>query len=166
MRKGIKTNNEILQDAVEEYRKENHTSSVNLKEVAAWLIRDKGWRPKPIDAISVIAKELRVALREQYIDDPQGRRVRQKHPQRITRELKDGSHEQFVLWHDIREASRPQMQAAFQQRRLGVAQDCHRLKQDVDSYNENWNKSVGIQMEFDFRDDMRDMEHDSGLDDE
>ena len=62
--------------------------------------------------------------------------------------------------------SRPQMQAAFQQRRLGVAQDCHRLKQDVDSYNENWNKSIEIQMEFDFRDDMRDMEHDSGLDDE
>ena len=162
-KKTKKTQLEILQDIAEEYRQETHTSSINLKEVAAWMMREKGWQPKPRDAINLLAEELRVALREQYIIDPQGRHVRQKHPEKTTREMADGSHEQYVLWHDIREATRPQMQAAFQQRRFGVALDCNRLKIDVDSYNENFNSSdVDIQLELDFTDDVADMEHDEG----
>ena len=157
-----KTKHEILQDVVEEYRQKNHISSVNLKEVAAWMMREKGWQPQRADAVILLARELRVALREQYIVDPQGRRVRQKHPQRTTKTFKDGSEELYVLWHDIREATRPQMQSAFQQRRFGIALDCHSLKIDVDSYNENYNNSVQIQLELDFTDDAADLEHDDG----
>lgn len=158
-RKG-KTKNEILQDLAEEWRQEAGQTSINTSEVAVWMMRKKGWQPRPTDAVKLLRRELRIALREQFLTDPQGRKVRQKHPQRIYREVSDGTHEQLVLWHDIREASRPQMQAAFQQRRIGIVMDCYRLKKDVDSYNENWNKSVSIQLEFDFRDDMADMEHD------
>lgn len=150
---------EILQQKAEEWRRETGNSSINTSEVVEWLIR-KGWEPRPRDTRKLLKRELQEALREQYIEDPQGRKVRQKHPQRISVEMKDGSHEQYVLWHDIREASRPQMQAAFQQRRFGIVLDCHRLKIDVDSFNDNWNKSVPIQMEFDFTDDMADLDHD------
>ncbi len=159
MRHKGKTQHEIMQDKVEEYRQVHGVSSVNLKEVAAWLARN-GWQPRPHDAIAIIARELQESLRDQYIEDPQGRRVRQKHPQKIIKEMKDGSHEQFVLWHDIREATRPQMQAAFQQRRFGVALDCRRLKIDVDSFNENYNKSVPIQLVFDFTEDMQEFDQD------
>lgn len=154
------TQNEILQDVVDEYRREHHVSSVNLREVAAWMMRARGWQPKPRDAVVALTRELRAALREQYIEDPQGRRVRQNHSQKLLREMKDGSLEQYVLWHDIREATRPEMQAAFQQKRFGVALDCHRLKIDVDSYNENWNGSIPIQLELNFTDDVADLEHD------
>lgn len=155
------TQNEILQEVVDEYRREHHVTSVNIREVAAWMMRVKGWQPKPRDTVTMLARELRAALREQYIRDPQGRRVRQNHPQRLVREMKDGSHEQYVLWHDIREATRPEMQGAFQQRRFGIALDCYRLKTDVDSYNENYNNtSVPIQLELDFTDDAADLEHD------
>jgi len=156
-----KSKNEIIQDLAEEWRAQTGKSPIDAGDFAAWLIREKGWQPEPVTAFKVIRKEVQRALREQYIDDPQGRRVRRKHPQRIAVEMKDGSQEQHVLWHDIREASRPEMQAAFQQRRFGVVLDCHRLKTDVDSYNENWNTStVSIQMEFDFTDDMADLDYD------
>jgi len=158
-----KTKNEILQEKSEQWRKQTGNSSINLAEVASWLMKE-GWEPEPADALKMLKLELQRALREQYIEDPQGRKVRQKHPERRMVEMKDGSHEQFVLWHDIREATRPEMQAAFQQRRFGVVLDCHRLKVDVDSFNENWNKSTEIQMEFDFRDDMADLDHDIGDD--
>jgi len=148
---------EILQAKAEEWRRETGNSAIDLNEVATWMLRT-GWQPRPADAAKSLKIELRAAMREQYIEDPQGRRVRQKHAQKVSVELKDGSLEQRVLWHDIREASRPQMQAAFQQRRFGVVLDCHRLQVDVDSFNQNWNKSVPIQMEFDFRDDLADLE--------
>lgn len=165
MASDTKTKNAVLHELAEEWCNETGSSSINTTELANWMMREKRWRPKRTDAIKAIKKELQVALREWYLTDPQGRQVRKKHPQRITRELKDGSHEQLVLWRDIREATRPQMQAAFQQRRFGVVMDCHRLKIDVDSYNENWNDSINIQMEFDFTDDMHDLDHADESDD-
>ncbi len=149
-----KTKNEMLQDIVEDYRRKHGVSSVNLREVAAWAVREKVWEPEPRSAAKMLAEDLRVALREEYFTDPQGRRVRKKHAQRILKEVGDGKHEQLVLWHDIAEATRPQMQAAFQQRRHGIVMDCRQLHQDVCSYNENYNKSVPIQMVFDFTEDI------------
>lgn len=156
------TKSETLQTRAEEWCQQTGNSSINIAEVASWLMRERGWVPQQSDALKLLKQELQRALREQYIDDPQGRRVRQKHPERKTIKMKDGSQEQMVLWHDIRKATRPEMQAAFQQRRFGIVLDCHRLKTDVDSYNENWNKSTAIQMEFDFTDDMADLDFDTG----
>jgi hypothetical protein len=36
--------------------------------------------------------------------------------------------------------------------------DCHQLKNDVDSYNQNLNPGDPIQMIFDFRDDLAEIE--------
>jgi len=36
--------------------------------------------------------------------------------------------------------------------------DCRQLKQDVDSFNENYNSSVSIQMVFDFTEDLEELE--------
>ena len=154
-----KTKTEELQELVEWYRDRHNVSSVNLKEVAAWAIREKVYEPEPRSTMKLLAKELSAALREVYFTDPQGRRVRKKHAQRIWDDTTDGRHEQKVLWHDITEATRPQMQAAFQQRRHGIVMDCRQLRHDVESYNENFNKSVPIQMVFDFTEDLKDLEH-------
>ncbi len=154
-----KTKTEMLQELVEAYRDKHKVSSVNLKEVAAWAIRESVYTPEPRSTMKVLAKELSAALREEYFTDPQGRRVRKKHAQRIWGEATDGTYKQQVLWHDITEATRPQMQAAFQQRRHGVVMDRRQLKQDVESYNENFNKSIPIQMVFDFSEDLEELEH-------
>ena len=157
MNKLKKSKRTALQELVEKYRAENNIDSVNLAEAAAWLLRNKYWEPQPKKKIDILKKELRDALREEYFEDPQGRRVRKKHSQKTT-VTEDGKHKQLVLWHDITSATRPQMQACSQQRRQGVVMDCKQLKTDVDSYNENFNKSVPIKLLWDFTDDLADLE--------
>ena len=46
------------------------------------------------------------------------------------------------------------MEVAFQQRRRGIVGDCKQLKNDVDSFNDNLNSAVTIQIDFDFTDDL------------
>jgi len=157
-----KSNREMLQTLVEQYRSEEHVDSVNLEDAAAWMIRNKHWMPRARKQIDMLKAELRTALREEYITDPQGRRVRRKHAQRIYNIVEDGKCKQMVLWHDIETATRPQMQACSQQRRQAVVMDCKQLKQDVDSYNENYNKSVPIKLLWDFTDDLADLEFGEG----
>jgi hypothetical protein len=152
-----KTKREALQELVEQYRNENHVDSVNLEEAAAWMLRHKHWQPRLKKQIDILKEELSEALREEFFHDPQGRRVRKKHAQKIFT-LQNDMPKQLVLWHDITTATRPQMQACSQQRRQGIVMDCKQLKTDIDSYNENFNKSVPIKMLWDFTDDLADLE--------
>jgi len=92
-------------------------------------------------------------MREDYITDPQGRRVRAKHAARF----EEGGR-QKTLWADITTASRNHMAVALQQRRQQVVGDCWQLKMDVDSYNDNKSPGDPIQMIFDFTDDLAEME--------
>ena len=50
------------------------------------------------------------------------------------------------------------MQIAFQQRRRQIVGDCRQLKADVDSYNENSHPGQPIQMVFDFRNDLEELD--------
>ena len=50
------------------------------------------------------------------------------------------------------------MEVAFQQRRRGIVGDCKQLKNDADSYNENFNSEAAIQIIFDFTDDLDEAE--------
>jgi hypothetical protein len=50
------------------------------------------------------------------------------------------------------------METAFQQRRQSIVGDSKQLKNDLDSYNENFNTTEPIQIVFDFRDDLEEAE--------
>ena len=91
-------------------------------------------------------------MRDEYITDTQGRRVRAKHAAAIT----EGG-EQFMLWADIRTAPHKHMAIAFQQRRHQIVGDCRQLKVDVDSYNQNRTPDQPIQMIFDFTYDLEEL---------
>lgn len=92
-------------------------------------------------------------MREEYITDPQGRKVRAKHVIKIEQNGK-----QVGFWDDMRWASRKHMQIAFQQRRQQIVGDCRQLKTDLDSYNENYNKEKPLQMSFNFTRDLEELE--------
>ena len=92
-------------------------------------------------------------MREEYITDKKGRRVRAKHAVTINRDGK-----QLTLWEDMRTASRRHMDLAFRQRRHQILGDCRQLKADVDSYNEALNPGEPIQIVFDFALDLEEME--------
>lgn len=149
-----RTYNEQMQDIARVYREAGEEWPTTLKHIAGWAIGQGLWQPHPTLLLSKCAEDLGRALREEYITDPQGRRVRAKHAARMDRD--EG--EQGALWDDIRTASHEHLKIAFQQRRQGIVGDCHRLKIDVDSYNDNRRPEVPIQLGLDFTNDVEEME--------
>jgi len=148
----MSTYNERMQLIVREYRDAGGRWPATAKDIAAWAIQTKRWQQQPSSVIAQCADHVARAMREEYITDPQGRRVRAKHVAIID---KDG--EQLPLWADIRTAPREHMELAFQQRRHQIIGDCRHLKADVDSYNDNANTGPAIQMIFDFTLDLEEL---------
>lgn len=145
----MSTKSEQGQHIVQQYRKAGNKWPASMREVAAWAIEVRLWAPQPSAVVSQCAEELSRALRDEYVTDPQGRRIRTKHAATYT----DGK-EQFVLWDDIRTAPPAHMKRAFQQRRHQILGDCKQLKADVDSFNDNRQPPQPIQIVFDFTLDL------------
>ncbi|MGA7238220.1 MAG: hypothetical protein WBY44_21215 [Bryobacteraceae bacterium] len=143
------TYNEQMQALANRYMLETGRTEATAKEFAAWAINNNLWAPQRGALIKQCADEFSRALREEYTTDPQGRRVRLKHMA-----VMDRGGEQTPLWADMRTATHEHMEVAFQQRRKGIVGDCKQLKNDVDSFNENFNSGEAIQIVFDFRDDL------------
>jgi len=149
---------EQVQRIIREYRDAGEEWPPTSKMIASWAIRTNRWDMPRRNMIDLAARDIATAMREEYATDPQGRRVRKKHAIRELRELPDGTHEQLMFWVDIEDADPEQMEKAFQLRRMQVLGDCKHLKTDVDSWNDNNKYGVHIQMEFDFSEDLAEME--------
>ncbi len=147
--------NDQLRSIANRYMNSGQPWPASTRSIAAWAIRNDLWHPQHADLVAQCADQLAVAMREEYILDPQGRKVRAKHAVR-----KHGGPQNLTLWGDIRTAPRTHMLVAFQQRRQQIVGDCRQLKADVDSYNQNW-AAEPIQMVFDFRNDLEELEHHS-----
>jgi hypothetical protein len=63
-----------------------------------------------------------------------------------------------TLWGDMRKAAHSFIETAFRQRRNQIIGDCYQLKQDVDSFNEFYNKGEQIQLPLDFEPDVAEQE--------
>lgn len=144
---------EQIQNIVQRYIDDGHKWPAAPGEIAEWANEHGQWEPQRTDKVKLLARQISQAMREEYITDPQGRRVRAKH---VFRKEKDGK--QTYLWTDIRVGTRDQMQLSFQQRRQHIKGECRQLKTDVDSYNDNLNTGEPIQMVFDFTRDLEEME--------
>jgi hypothetical protein len=143
------TYTEQMQQIWRAYEDDGQPVPATSHEVAAWAIRNRLWHPRPADVVGQCAEDLSQALREEYLTDAKGRRIRAKHSALVARDGK-----QFSFWADIRTAPRSHMELAFRQRRNQIVGDCRQLKNDVDSYNDaNANQAV-IPMLFDFTDDL------------
>ena len=141
------------QKIVDRYRDSGQPWPASSTEIARWAIENQLWQIHPGAVVRQCADQLATAMREQFVTDPQGRRVRLLHAAPYP---KNGR--QYLLWDDMRTASHKHMHMAFQNRRQQVVRDCYQLKQDVDSYNENHNKEKLIQMIFDFSLDLAELE--------
>jgi len=127
--------------------------TASTRDMAKWAITNRKWQRHEEAALKQCAEDFAMALREHYEDDPSGRRVRMNHAARV----KLGS--RFVtLWGDMRKATHDFIETAFRQRRNQVIGDCYQLKQDVDSYNEFYNKGEQIALPLDFGPDVAEAE--------
>src|SRR5713226_2576001 len=101
---------ESRHEIIRQFRKANDNKPATTTEIANWAMRN-GWTPSPIEIERHLAEQLAQAMREEYLRDPQGRKVRAKHA---------AHSEQGVLWLDIRD-KRPEtrrlLEIAFQNRR-------------------------------------------------
>ena len=84
------------------------------------------------------ADQIAEAMRQEFITDPQGRRVRAKHAATYTEQ----GH-LALKWDDMRTAAHRHMEMAFAHRRQQIVGDCRQLKVDIDSYNENFRSNRG-----------------------
>ena len=145
---------EQLQKIANDYMQSGQPWPASKVDIARWAIANDRWQPQPAALVALCADELAGAMREEFITDKQGRRVRAKHVAKVTGP--DG--EQTYLWDDMRTMSRDHMHVSAQTERQQIANWCYRLKVDVDSFNDNYNKGKAIQIGFNFEPDMAEME--------
>lgn len=142
-----------MQRIVREYRRSGRPWPASSRTMAEWAIATERWKLPESAAVNRCAEDLSRAMREEYMTDSKGRRVRVKHP--VTTR-KNG--EQTVLWDDIRTAPRAHMELAFAQRRNQIVGDCRQLKADVDSFNDARPSAEPIQIVFNFTNDLAELE--------
>ena len=145
----MSTYNEALQKIADEYLAAVDGGMATAKEIAVWAVANKRWEPPPDLVIRQCREDISRALREQYLTESTGGSVRAKHAARITKGL-----EQQTFWVDIRQAKRPFMEIAFQQRREQIVGDCRQLDRDVTFYNKSHPEEKSIQICFNFMDDV------------
>jgi len=149
----VPTKTQYLQRIVREFQRNGQQWPASAREIAKWAVQTGRYDLTGPTLVKYCARELAQAMREEYFADYSGRRVRAKHPARVTRDGK-----QLVLWDDIRTAPRFHMQTAFQLRRRRIALECRQVKTDVDSYNDAHPEEVPIQMVLDFTRDAEELD--------
>ena len=142
-----------MQRIVAQYRLAGGSWPATSKTMAEWAMRQGLWELPKAAALARCAEDISRAMREEYMTDAKGRKVRVKHPANVK-----VHGEQMVLWDDMRTASRQHMRMSFQQRRHQIVGDCRQLKVDVDSYNDLNPDEEPIQMVFDFTMDLAELE--------
>ncbi len=142
-----------MQRIVDEYRLDGMPWPASAKAIADWAISNGRWEMPSAAIRRRCADDIASAMREEYMTDRKGRRVRLLHPAPITSE---GQTE--MVWDDIRTAPRDHMQISFQHRRKGIVGDCRQMKVDVDSYNDAHPEAEPIQIVFDFTMDLAELE--------
>lgn len=142
-----------MQRIVDEYRLEGLTWPTSAKNIADWAISTGRWELPAAAIRRRCADDIASAMREEYMTDRKGRRVRLLHPAPLSSE---GQTE--MIWDDIRTAPRDHMHISFQHRRRGIVGDCRQMKVDVDSYNDAHPEAEPIQIVFDFTMDLAEIE--------
>ena len=142
-----------MQKIVQEYRASGQPWPTSSKAMADWAILRGKWQMPAAAVRRRCADDIASAMREEYMTDSKGRRVRVLHPAPLlTGEARE------MIWDDIRTAPRRHMQLSFQHRRRGIVGDCRQMKTDVDSYNDAHPGDEPIQIVFDFTMDLAELE--------
>lgn len=141
------------QKIVHEYRDSGQSWPATKQQIADWAILTGRWEMPASAVRRRCADDIAEAMREEYMLDAKGRRVRLLHPAPM---LIGGERE--MKWDDIRTAPREHMQISFQHRRQGVVSDCRQMKVDCDSFNDAHPHDEPIQIVFDFTMDLAELE--------
>jgi hypothetical protein len=135
------------------YRESAQPWPATATDIARWAIAQRLWDIHPGKVVRQCADQIADAMRQEYLTDPQGRRVRVKHVAPYSE-----SGQLLLKWDDMRSATHTHMATSFAYKRQLIVSDCRQLKLEIDSYNENYNKGRRIQGVFDFTHDLEELE--------
>ncbi len=131
---------------IQRFEKEHNRKPFDLHEVYRWVRDNKLWFP-PLDlAERKFIEEVSQDLREEYITDETGERVRFYHA--VTRGR------QGTLWANLATGPKDHLIEGFAQRRKQSLGDCRQLKSDIEYCNRNRFADSPIQMSFNFDADL------------
>jgi hypothetical protein len=128
------------------YKDQTGETDIDMRKVAEFAVA-KGWLlPKPIDPLTMLAKQFSAAAREEIRYDQVTRKpYRANHAMPIRQ-----GPVQLYLWVDIDEAPRPKMQKALVNRREQSVGDILQMKLDEAHWNRIHPDEDPLNMETDF----------------
>jgi hypothetical protein len=148
------TKDEKLQSVFHRYLEAHNGVPHGTYDVVTWAVHHGLLDIPVVDPMTVLAEQLRTALRNEYGTDPNtGRRYRKNHAVRISQRGV-----QLALWGEMETAPREHMERAFAQRRTQIVGDCVQLNSDVVVYNGMHVDKDPIQIVLNFTDDVAEAE--------
>jgi hypothetical protein len=142
-----------IRSIVEDYRISGEHWPASTADIAQWALAHRKYDLKHVTVERILRRDISQAMRGEYFIDEKGRRVRAKHPARTKKNSK-----KLIVWDDIRTAPRYHMEVSFAHRRNHILGECHQVKTDVDSFNDNHATEIPIQMVLDFTKDVAELE--------
>jgi hypothetical protein len=137
---------------VKQFEKEHQRKPFELHEIYRWA-KKKGLWEAPADlAEKKFVEEVARDLREVYIDDGEGGRVRYYHA------VIKGNGAQGTLWANVWDSPKPNLEKGFSQRRQQSLGDCRQLKADINFVNKKRFQDAPITMSFNFDEDLAEEE--------
>src|ERR1700686_2049571 len=131
------------------------SSPVDPDAVAAWALKTGLYKPPPIDQQQLLRRNIRTALRDDYIEDPQGRDVHANQPEMVEVVTPKGIRWRS-RWYKIFEMPPEKMSAAGALRRRGAFRDVYQIHIDFESYNDNNVFQAAVeQLDFNFNKDIK-----------
>jgi len=141
---------------VEEFTKVHPEAStpVDPDTVAGWALATGMYRPEPVDQQVILRRKIRSALRDDYVEDPQGREVHAHQPEMIEVQTPKGIRWRS-RWYKTFEMPPDKMRVAGQLRRRSAYRDVLQIHIDFESYNDNnVFKATLEQLDFNFNADI------------
>ena len=149
--------NTEVQKHLEEYKKTLNGKPFNKRAATLWLIQQGKLKIPLSKEIDILSKDVGRALRTEYIESPEGKRIRKNHCVKYKEKSEDGSEQQLVLWWAIELATTDFMQQSISQRRTGFRDGNWQMVKDVEYYNEHHNKLAPIEVSVDYREDIEEL---------
>lgn len=145
------TKNERYQKMFPLYREETGKNTLDMHEVAQWMMSRGVEAPKPKTPIDLLAEQLSIAARDEHIRDPEtGWDYRRNHAYKVS--STDGK--QLTLWVELETATRPQMEMSLANRRNQMLGDGTQMKIDESVWNKRNSDKEPINMVLDFTEDV------------